>query len=94
VHLVEPFPDDQSDPLTNYRVVRAELEQYDVALGRRPEIVAVTKVELPGASEVRERLARELACDVLAISAVTGQGLDQLLRAIVAALDMRQGAAR
>src|SRR5262245_24374937 len=74
VHLVEPFAADGSDPLTNYRVVRSELEQYDVALGRRPEIVAVTKVELPGALEVRDALAGELGRDVLAISAVTGRG--------------------
>ncbi len=89
VHLVEPEPADGSDPLANYRVVRGELEQYDVGLGRRPEIVAVTKAELPAADEVRRRLADELGRDVLAISAVTGQGLDRLLRSIVAALDQR-----
>jgi GTP-binding protein len=89
IHLVEPFPADGSDPLANYRVVRAELEQYDVALGERPEIVAVTKVELPGATDVRDCLARELGGDVLAISAVTGQGLDQLLHRVIRALDER-----
>jgi GTPase len=90
VHLVEPDPADGSDPLANYRVVRSELESYDVRLGERKEIVAVTKAELPGAMETRERLARELGCDVLAISAVTGQGLDQLLRAITRLLDERK----
>jgi GTP-binding protein len=87
VHLVEPLPADGSDPLENYRVVRGELEQYDVQLIRRPEIVAVTKCELPGADAVRQRLAAELGENVLAISAVTGQGLDQLLWAIVRELD-------
>ena len=89
IHLVEPIPFDGSDPLENYRVVRGELEQYDVALGRRPEIVAVTKVELPDALGVRDRLARELGLDVLAISAVTGQGLDQLSHRVIRALDER-----
>jgi GTP-binding protein len=86
VHLVEPLPSDGSDPLANYRVVRGELEQYDVQLGRRPEIVAVTKCELPVAAEVRDRLARDLGREVLAISAVTGQGLDQLLHRVNRAL--------
>jgi len=90
VHLVEPMPMDGSDPVENVRVVRGELAQYDVALGRRPEILAMTKAELPGAAEVRDRMAAELGEQVLAISAVTGQGLDQLLRAIVQALDTRQ----
>jgi len=87
VHLVEPFPADGSDPLENYRVVRGELQQYDVNVGRRPEIVAVTKVELPGALEIRDQIAAELGQPVLAISAVTGQNLDQLLKEIVRALD-------
>jgi GTP-binding protein len=90
VHLVEPFPVDGSQPMENYRVVRHELEEYDVQLVRRPEIVAVTKAELPGADVVREDLSRELCSDVLAISAVTGQGLDRLLHAIVQALDKRR----
>jgi len=87
VHLVEPMPTDGSDPLENYRVIRDELEQYDANLGRRPEIVALTKCELPGASEVQSRLAAVIGRDVIAVSAVTGQGLDQLLRAVAAALD-------
>ena len=88
VHLVEPFPADGSDPLANYRVVREELAQYDVQLVRRPEVVAMTKAELPGAGEVRDLMARELEIEVLAISAVTGQGLDRLLRSVVTALDL------
>jgi GTP-binding protein len=89
VHLVEPSPSDGSDPLENYRIVREELQQYDVQLARRPEIVALTKAELPGAAEICQQLAHELGCPVLAISAVTGQGLDQLLQAIIRALDQR-----
>jgi GTP-binding protein len=89
VHLVEPLPADGSRPLDNYRVVRGELEQYDVGLVHRPQIIAVSKAELPGAGEVRDSLERELGLPVLAISSVTGQGLDRLLHAIVRALDER-----
>jgi GTP-binding protein len=89
VHLVEPFPADGSDPLANYRVVRRELAHYDVHLAHRPEIVAVTKIELPGAPAVRDALAAALDCQVLAISAVTGSGLDRLLHAVARALDER-----
>ncbi len=87
VHLVEPCPADGSDPLHNYQVVRSELEQYSDQVGHRPEIVVVTKVELPGAVEVRDRLAASLGRDVIAVSAVTGQGLDVLLRSIIRMLD-------
>lgn len=89
VHLVEPAPLDGSDPIENYRVVHHELEEYDVKLGERPEIVVVTKAELPEAAQVRDRLAEELGREVLLVSAVTGLGLDHLLRAVTAALDQR-----
>lgn len=87
VHLVEPEPADGSDPVTNYRVIREELRLYKPALVERPEIVAISKAELPSASEVTARLSQSLGREVLAISAVTGQGLDRLLHGIAQALD-------
>src|SRR5690242_14021761 len=48
VHLVEPLPADGGDPLHNYRLVRQELELYSKELAEKPEVVAVSKAELPG----------------------------------------------
>lgn len=87
VHLVEPEPMDGTDPMDNYRAIRGELDQYDPNLAHRPEVVVVSKADLPAAGDVAERLARELARPVIAISAVTGQGLDKLLRHICSLLD-------
>lgn len=86
VHLVEPFPADGSDPLNNYRIIRKELELYDPSLSGKTEIVTLTKCELTESESIRERLSQELREDVLAISAVTGQGLPQLIHKIVEAL--------
>jgi GTP-binding protein len=79
VHLIEPMPLDGGDPLENYRMVRRELELYRAAMADKPEVVVVSKSELTGSAEVRARLEREIGCAVLAISAVTGQGLAQLV---------------
>ena len=79
VHLVEPTPLDGSDPLENYRAIRNELREYDVDLAARPELVAVSKGELPGAEEVRRLLADETGGEVLRFSAVTGEGLSTLM---------------
>lgn len=86
VHLVEPLPTDGSDPLHNYGVIRRELELHGRGLADKPEIVVVSKAELTGAEEVRARMQRELGRDVLAVSSVTGEGLPDLVRAIVALL--------
>jgi GTP-binding protein len=94
VHLVEPTPVDGSDPLQNYQVIRNELSLYSPELGRRPEIVVVTKCELPGAEEVREHLAAATGGEVLAISAVAGEGLDKLKWQIAKMLDEQKLAAK
>ncbi len=86
VHLVEPAPLDGTDPLANYRTIRAELEQFDPQLGQRHEIVAVTKADLPEAAEAARRLSEEIGRPVATISAVTGQGLNHLVAAVAARL--------
>jgi GTPase len=91
-HLVEPFPAAGNDPLENYRTVRRELAMYSAALAAKPEVVAVSKAELTGSGDVRERLETELDRPVLAISAVTGQGLAQFVAAVVEQLRAAAGA--
>ncbi|GIW79074.1 MAG: GTPase Obg [Gemmatales bacterium] len=83
VHLVEPVPADGSDPVHNYRIVRRELEKHQHGLENKPEIVTLSKAELTGSEMVRSRLEEELGRPVLAISAVTGQGLAQLVTNVV-----------
>ncbi len=82
IHLIEPSPTDGTDPMDNYHTIRAELEQHDIALKTRPEILVVTKAELPGAEEFRQQLAEHTQREVLLISAVTGQGLNVLTQRI------------
>jgi GTPase len=91
VHLVEVEPAEGA-PEANYETVRSELGSYGARLNQLPEIVALSKSDL-----VPEERAAELAAEwsnrlgdavegVLAISAATGAGLDELRRAIVAVL--------
>ncbi len=86
VHLVEPTPMDGTEPVENYLAIRRELVEYDAELGQRPEIVVVSKSELPDAAEVQRRLEDELQRPVLLISAVTGQNLNELTRLILVSL--------
>jgi GTP-binding protein len=94
VHLVEPMPMDGTDPLENYKSIRHELVEYSRELAERPEIVCITKAELPNAKEVHrllcEKIHRE---DVLMISAVTGEGLNILTHRIADLLANASGKA-
>ena len=87
IHLVEPMPMDQTDPIENYTSIRHELEEYNAQLKDRPEIVVVTKSELPDAADVAEMLATETGKEVHLISAVTGAGLPKLMNRIAHVLE-------
>ena len=87
VHLVEPQPMDGTDPLDNFKAITAELSQYNEQLVQRPQLVAVTKAEIPGAEEVHAQLAALTGENIFLISAVTGQGLNDLSQAIHQALE-------
>jgi len=89
VHLVEAVPSDGTDPIQNYRTIRNELAQYSPALAERPELLVLTKMDVTGSAEVRARILSELDRDVLAISAVTGQGIPQLIHRIIELLRAR-----
>jgi len=86
IHLVEPEPMDQTDPLENYLSIREELTLYNPELALRPELVVVTKCELPSATDTFSQLDDALDAHVRRISAVTGTGLGELIGATLVAL--------
>jgi GTP-binding protein len=90
VHLIEPEPTDETDPIENYRAIRAELEQYDAALAERDEILAVSKCEIPSSVEVADRLREASGRPVFVISAATGQGLAELTEEIMSRVQLRR----
>jgi GTPase len=90
VHLVEPDPMDQTDPLQNYKQIREELRLYDEQLAERPELLFVSKSELPDAEALADLLREETGKDVMLLSAATGQGLTELIRQLTAVLKEAQ----
>jgi GTP-binding protein len=82
VHLVECAPPEGApDPVEAYRIVRRELEAFSPKLAEKPEIVALTKIELGPHDSLLKNLRAESEREVCPISAVTGQGLRELLAA-------------
>ena len=69
------------DPLEDVEVLRAELAAYDSGLAQRPSLVVATKSDVAG-DRLRELAGRHP--DALPISAVTGEGIDELLRRLQA----------
>ncbi len=86
VHLVEPLPMDESDPVENYKIVHKELLLHGQGIENKPEIILISKAEIPESAEVRNRMEQETGKKVMCISSVTGQGLQILVRQVVETL--------
>lgn len=78
------------DPVAAYRAVNAELALFDEALAKKPQLVAINKIDRPEVrqrlSEVRESFCR-LGIEVFAISASTGEGVTEVLAKLRGLLD-------
>lgn len=90
VHLVEPFPVDQTDPIENYRAIRTELQEYDPSLAERDQIVVVSKSEMEGSSEIQKALQEEIGETVYLVSAIQGDGIGELLEEIMRRVEVRR----
>jgi GTP-binding protein len=81
VHMLDVCPMN-GDPVEDYRVIRGELEQYSASLAEKREIIVANKMDLTGGEEALRRLAQRLGQPIVAISAVTGEGLEELTERI------------
>jgi GTP-binding protein len=77
LHLVDILPQ-TGKPSENHTIVRNELEKYSPTLAERTEVVAANKMDLTGSRESLEVFREETGMEIAAISAVTGEGLEEL----------------
>jgi len=83
VHLLDLYPQDESDPAENYRIIRKELESFSPTLAQKREIVAANKIDLSVDDEALAKLRRDLPeADVLAISGASHKGLERLMETL------------
>jgi len=83
LHLVDAAGD---DPAGAWRTVRDELDAYGEGLTDKPEVVALSRIDILGEKQVekaKRALVKAGATDPLAISAATGEGMDALLDALL-----------
>ena len=71
------------DPWADLETVRKEVEQFSAELAKRPYVVAINKLDL---EPTRARKTRNRRKGVHFISALTGEGLPELMGAMVSAL--------
>jgi GTP-binding protein len=84
IHLLDPTAAAGRTPLRDYDAINRELKLFDPELAARPQIVVINKIDLPEVAKAQKRLVATFArrkVRLLAISAATGAGVEELLEA-------------
>lgn len=85
IHVVDAASTEGRDPVDDIKKINAELEAYNPDLLKRPQVIAANKIDAiygDGSESPLDRLRNEFepqGIKVFAISAVSGQGLKELL---------------
>ncbi|HUI42579.1 MAG TPA: GTPase ObgE [Terriglobia bacterium] len=85
VHLIDVAEESGRDPVDDYCVILAELESFSPAVAAKPMLLVASRADAAGDGarlETLRRFARERGEPLYEISGVTGQGLEDLKRAI------------
>lgn len=94
LHLLDVTDPAQPDPWKAYQTVRSELATYSPQLLKKPQIVVLTKMDLPEAQEISKEVIKKLKKAgqvVIAISAASHEGLQELIRLTAHYLFARAG---
>lgn len=84
VHLVDVSGASGRDPVEDFETITEELRRFDPKVAAKPQIVAANKIDAvddPSRIDRLERHVRTRGLPFHRISAVTGEGVDQLLEA-------------
>jgi GTP-binding protein len=93
LHLVTLSHDPERDPVRDYAVVRREVELFKPELSQRPELVALSQMDLPEVQaaypELKRAFAEQFGVELHAVSAATHWQLTELLQLIARRLPER-----
>jgi len=81
VHVIDMSGMEGRDPYEDYSTINQELEEYNLRLLERPQIIVANKMDMPEAQANLDEFKKKLQDDypVFPISAITREGLKELL---------------
>ncbi|QTA91541.1 GTPase ObgE [Desulfonema magnum] len=88
LHLIDASEIDPDHPLSVYETINTELALYNETLAKKPQIVVLNKLDIPGASERAEMFrAAAKGMQVMSVSAATRDGIEALISQLIQLLD-------
>ncbi len=92
IHLIDAGIIDLEHPLDPFKTVNRELKSFNPQLTQKPQIVALNKMDLPGAQAAADAFMAALDAEpVILISAIKQKGVKKLISRILELLDKAGG---
>ncbi|HSP22059.1 MAG TPA: GTPase ObgE [Planococcus sp. (in: firmicutes)] len=90
IHVIDMSGMEGRDPYEDYLTINEELQQYNMRLTERPQLIVANKMDMPDSEENLEAFRKKLPEDakVFPISAISRQGLNNLLFEIADVLEV------
>jgi GTP-binding protein len=85
LHLIDVSPAETRDPVGAYKTIEKELGEHSAELLLKPRIVVATKMDAADPARLRklQQWCRQRRIELIKISSVTGEGLEELKHGIV-----------
>src|SRR5437016_4567209 len=84
LHLVDVSETNERDPIDEFHAINSELAEHNPDLPKKPKIIVATKMDIADPKKVQKlaRWCKTSGLEMLKISSVTGEGLEDLKRAV------------
>lgn len=83
LYLLDLSPQVKFKPVDAYYLLKRELKIYNPKLLKKPYLIVANKIDIKGADKTLEELKKDIKDDLIVISALKKEGLDNLLNAII-----------
>jgi GTP-binding protein len=82
LHLIDVSDEQPEEPTERFKIIRKELAQYGHGINAKPQIIVATKLDVANEKRLKklQSFAKRKKLPYVAISAVTGDGIDDLLK--------------
>lgn len=82
LHIIDLDPLTGRDPISDFNDLNKELVNYSQALAKKPQIIALNKIDIDGADKNLQKFRKFIHHKAYAISALEVIGLEELIEAI------------
>src|SRR5262245_31780293 len=90
LHLIDISVANERDPIDEFHAIDSELAEHNPDLPKKPKIIVAAKMDVADPKRVQklQRWSKKNNLELIKISSVTGEGLDELKHAVLAKLNL------